>query len=54
MQQMQTPYQSFAASLSARTGKILGEFHWILWRVTPVTEIAENTAFQELAVEVAE
>lgn len=39
-----------AASLRARPGESLGEFRWIIWRVSPVTEREENTAFQELAV----
>ena len=43
-----------AASLRARLGQALGRFRWILWSVSPVTSHAENTAFQELAVEVAE
>ena len=43
-----------AASLRAGAGQTLGEFRWIIWRVSPVTEREENTAFQELAVEVAE
>jgi hypothetical protein len=42
-----------AASLRARPGSTLGRFRWIVWRVHPVTPIGENTAFQELAVEVA-
>ncbi len=42
-----------AASLQAATGKSLGTFRWILWKVSPVTSIGggENTAFQELSVE---
>ena len=40
-----------AASLRARAGRSLGEFRWIVWRVSPVTQRDENTAFQELAVE---
>ena len=43
-----------AASLRARKGQALGEFRWILWSVAPVTRLDENTAFQELVVEVAE
>ncbi|MBM4155420.1 MAG: signaling protein [Lentisphaerae bacterium] len=42
-----------AASLRARSGSTLGRFRWIVWRVHPVTPIGENTAFQELAVEIA-
>jgi hypothetical protein len=43
-----------AASLRATEGKTLGEFRWIVWAVSPVTDIGggENTAFQEIAVEV--
>jgi hypothetical protein len=43
-----------AASLRARGGQSLGEFRWVIWSVSPVTTSEENTAFQELAVEVAE
>ncbi|MDF2378161.1 MAG: ThuA domain-containing protein [Verrucomicrobiales bacterium] len=45
-----------ALSLRAEKGKSLGEFRWIVWSVSPVTELGggENTAFQELAVEVAQ
>lgn len=43
-----------AASLRTPSGKPLGNFRWIVWAVSPVTATAggENTAFQELAVEV--
>lgn len=43
-----------AASLRAPEGQSLGTFRWILWSVSPVTSIGggENTAFQELAVEI--
>ena len=46
--------QTFAA-LSRRSpdGKPLGKFQWIVWQVAPVTKQSENTAFQELSVEVA-
>lgn len=40
-----------AASLRARSDKTLGTFRWIVWRVDPVSSQAENSAFQELAVE---
>jgi len=43
-----------AASLRARQGQALGKFRWILWSVAPVTQLGENTAFQELVIEVAE
>jgi hypothetical protein len=39
------------ASLRAPAGQTLGEFRWILWSVAPVTQLNENTAFQELGVE---
>ena len=42
-----------AAALGGRRGQSLGSYRWIVWRVSPVTDIRENTAFQELAVEVA-
>ena len=42
-----------AASLQAATGKSLGKFRWIIWKVSPITQIGggENTAFQELHIE---
>lgn len=40
-----------AASLRAQPGKTLGTFRWIVWQVSPVTALEENSAFQELAVE---
>lgn len=45
-----------AASLRADDGKSLGKFRWIVWAVSPAVRngIAENTAFQELAVEAGE
>ena len=43
-----------AASLRAEKGKTLGSFRWIIWSVLPTTRINENTAFQELAVELAQ
>jgi hypothetical protein len=43
-----------AASVRARQEQAIGEFRWIVWSVTPVTQLDENTAFQELAIEVAE
>ena len=44
-----------AASLRAAEGQTLGEFRWIVWSVSPITKTAggENTAFQELSVEIA-
>lgn len=45
-----------AGSLRAVPGRVLGEFRWIVWAVSPVSSAGggENTAFQELAVEFAE
>ena len=43
--------QFVAVSLRARPGDSLGRFRWIVWRVSPVSELGENTAFQEFAVE---
>lgn len=45
-----------AASLSAVDGTTLGRLRWIVWNVSPVTNVGggENTAFQELAVRTAE
>lgn len=43
------PYQ--AVSLRASDGESLGRFRWIVWRVAPVTNKNENSAFQELAVQ---
>ena len=49
----ETKAEFTAASLRASAGKSLGEFRWIVWAVSPVTERGngENTAFQELSVE---
>lgn len=46
--------QKFTA-LSRRSadGKPLGTFQWIVWQVAPISEQSENTAFQELSVEVS-
>ena len=51
------PGASFiAASLRVEDGKSLGKFRWVVWAVLPAVRngIAENTAFQELAVEAGE
>ncbi|WPJ95959.1 hypothetical protein SH580_21315 [Coraliomargarita algicola] len=40
-----------AASLRALDGQTIGQFRWIVWAVSPVTAAGENSAFQELAVE---
>ena len=41
-----------AASLRPKDAKALGSFRWILWSVSPVSNLGggENTAFQELSV----
>lgn len=39
-----------AASLRAPSGGTLGRFRWIVWQTAPVTDIDENTAWQELSV----
>jgi hypothetical protein len=43
-----------ATSLRAPKGKTLGTFRWVVWETAPVTDIVENTAWQEFSVEVAE
>lgn len=42
-----------AASIQATDKNALGNFRWILWKVTPISNLGggENTAFQELAIE---
>ena len=42
-----------ALSRQAPAGESLGTFRWIIWKVSPISNKKENTAFQELAVEVA-
>ncbi|MFO1530655.1 MAG: right-handed parallel beta-helix repeat-containing protein [Kiritimatiellia bacterium] len=42
-----------AASLRAPAGSSLGSFRWIVWAVAPVSPLGENSAFQELSVDVA-
>lgn len=39
-----------ASSLRAVDGDQLGHFRWILWETTPVTDLNENTAWQEFQV----
>lgn len=46
--------QYTALSLRPKSGGKLGDFRWIAWQVAPVTERDENTAFQELGVEISE
>ncbi|MEN8662720.1 MAG: alpha-L-fucosidase [Lentimonas sp.] len=43
-----------AASLRALDGQSIGKFRWIVWQASPVTVSGENTAFQELAVELVQ
>ena len=46
--------EDFAAlSLRPKNNKPLGKFRWIVWQVEPVTGAGENTAFQELGVELS-
>lgn len=40
-----------AAALRAQPGQNLATARWIVWQVGPITEVEENTAFQELSVE---
>jgi membrane-associated protease RseP (regulator of RpoE activity) len=42
-----------AASLRAPANQNLGSFRWVVWQTTPVSGIQENTAWQELAVEIS-
>ena len=44
--------QYTALSLRSKPETNLGSFRWIAWHVSPVTKLDENTAFQELAVEI--
>jgi len=50
-----SPHQFTAAALRASDNQTLGTYRWILWRTQPVTAVSggENTALQELAIEVA-
>ncbi|MGJ8694685.1 MAG: DUF7133 domain-containing protein [Verrucomicrobiaceae bacterium] len=44
--------ESFTAlSLRAKKEATLGTFRWIIWQASPISPSHENTAFQELAVE---
>lgn len=45
-----------AASVRATDDKTLGNYRWIVWSVSPVSQLGggENTAFQELAVQTVE
>jgi hypothetical protein len=44
--------QYTALSLRSKPETNLGNFRWIAWHVSPVSKLNENTAFQELAVEI--
>jgi len=47
--------QAFTAlSLRSPKGKSLGNYRWIVWRLKPITSLNENTAIQELGVELVE
>jgi hypothetical protein len=50
-----SPQQFTAAALRASDNQTLGSYRWILWQTQPITDVSggENTAFQELAIEVA-
>ena len=50
-----SPKHFTAAALRASNNQSLGSYRWILWRTQPITDVSggENTAFQELAIEVA-
>ena len=48
------PAKFTATSLRAPDGQSLGTFRWIVWETAPVTGLAENTAWQEFAVETAQ
>lgn len=39
-----------ATSIRRSDGKPLGSYRWLVWAVSPVSDNAENTAFQELQV----
>lgn len=40
-----------ASSIRSLDGGTLGDFRWLLWEALPVTDLGENTSFQELGVE---
>ena len=50
-----SPQEFTAAALRASDNQTLGSYRWILWQTQPITDVSggENTAFQELAIEVA-
>ena len=49
-----TPRDNFTAtSLRAPVDQSLGSFRWIVWETAPVTDLPENTAWQEFSVELA-
>ena len=39
-----------SVELRSREDQSLGRFRWVVWKVQPVTQRGENTAFQELQV----
>jgi len=46
------PLRAFTAtSLRAPRGGSLGTYRWILWHVSPISDLAENTSFQAFSVE---
>ena len=42
--------QNFQATEIRSSNDRLGEFRWLMWVVYPVTDLTENSAFQEFAV----
>ena len=42
--------QFHATRVQSSSGKALGSYRWLVWAVGPVTDIGENTAFQEFQV----
>ena len=42
--------QFHATRVQSSSGKSLGSYRWLVWAVGPVTDIGENTAFQEFQV----
>lgn len=47
------PDRFTVAALCAPEGQTLGAFRWIVWECQPVTQLLENTAWQEFSVETA-
>ena len=42
------PFQ--ATSLRSSTGRTIGQYRWLVWKLHSVTSLGENTAFQEIQV----